>query len=324
MNARPVLLTVAAVMAAGLVTSAQNDLNEFMQQVMSRRDDNWKKLQQYILDERETVELRGPARVALFGERRDYTWFVRDGFFVRSPTRVNGAAVGDDDRQKYEDEFLARQKKREVSGRTRRGDAAPAVDPPQSDDAPRDVDGLIRQTRQPSFISSAYFLGFKFDEGRYALVGREPLDGREVLKVEYYPTKLFVPQNRVRVGPDNGRPPDRRVTPPRAQEAEMMRLMNKSSKVTLWIEPALHQIVKYDFDDLGWDFFPSQWLIRVSDAKASMTMGEMFPGIWLPRSLQMHVQLQLAVGPVGFDYGLDYHDYRQPDVSSTIRVPDHR
>src|SRR5205085_9591065 len=101
---------------------------------------------------------------------------------------------------------------------------------------------------QPSFISSAYFLGFKFDEGRYALVGREPLEGREVLKVEYYPTKLFVPKNRVRVGPDTGRPPNRRVTPPQAQEAEMMRLMNKSSKVTLWIEPASHQIVKYDFD----------------------------------------------------------------------------
>ena len=35
-----------------------------------------------------------------------------------------------------------------------------------------------------------------------------------------------------------------------------MRLMNKKSKVTLWIEPSSHQILKYTFDDLGWDFFP--------------------------------------------------------------------
>ena len=67
-----------------------------MQQVLARRDDNWKKLQQYILDERERVELRGPARITLWGEQRDYTWYIRDGFFVRSPLKVNGAAVGDD------------------------------------------------------------------------------------------------------------------------------------------------------------------------------------------------------------------------------------
>ncbi len=54
--------------------------------------------------------------------------------------------------------------------------------------------------------------------------------------------------------------------------------MNKTSKVTLWIEPASHQILKYTFDDLGWDFFPGSWLVRVSDVTASMTVGQAVPG----------------------------------------------
>src|ERR1700680_407957 len=81
---------------------AQTDLHAFIQPVMERPDDNWKKLQQYILDEREQIELRAPAHAPLWGERRDYTWFIRDGYFVRSPLKVNGADVGENDRRKYE------------------------------------------------------------------------------------------------------------------------------------------------------------------------------------------------------------------------------
>ncbi len=64
-------LCVLLASLAGTVVSTETDLDAFMQQVVARRDDNWKKLQQYILDERETVELRGPAHVPLWGERRD-------------------------------------------------------------------------------------------------------------------------------------------------------------------------------------------------------------------------------------------------------------
>ncbi len=323
---KPSALLLGAALLGGVpvITTAQNDLNQFMEQVMTRRDDNWKKLQQYVLDERETIELRGPSRTTLWGERRDYTWYIRDGFFVRSPVKVNGATVGEDDRRKYEAAYLIRQQKRENSARGSGTSPGPALAPPQDDDPPSDVDGLIRQTRQPEFVSSAYFLRFKFDEGRYALVGREPLEGRETLRIEYYPSKLFGPQNRVTVGPQSGRGPNRRTTPPRAEEAELTRLMNKNSKVTLWIEPSSHQILKYDFDDLGWDFFPAQWLVRMGDAKAAMTMGEAFPGVWLPRGLDMHVQVMLATGPVTFDYGLEYHDYRQANTNSTLIVPDGR
>ena len=34
----------------GLPLSAQSDLDAFMEKVLARRDDNWKKLQQYVLE----------------------------------------------------------------------------------------------------------------------------------------------------------------------------------------------------------------------------------------------------------------------------------
>ena len=187
--------------------AAQTDLDAFMRQVLARRDDNWKKLQQYVLDERESIDLRGPSRLPLWGERRDYTWYIRDGFFVRSPLKVNGVEIADAERRKFEADYLKRQQEREKRGQRgmvaigpsgvvveSAGQDAAAVDAA----APGSVDGLLKQTRQPGFISSAYFLRFKFEEGKYALVGRETLDGRDMLKIEYYPAKLFGGSDRRR------------------------------------------------------------------------------------------------------------------------------
>ena len=59
---RLLLCAALALVAAGTATPhAQTDLDAFMHQVVETRDTNWKKLQQYILDEREQVEMRGPA-----------------------------------------------------------------------------------------------------------------------------------------------------------------------------------------------------------------------------------------------------------------------
>jgi hypothetical protein len=303
---------------------AQSDLDAFMQQVLAKRDDNWQKLQQYVLDERETIEIRGPARATLWGERREYTWYVRDGFFVRSPVKVNGASVGDADRRQYEANFLKREQRRDQRAKDDPGERAPAATaPPDAGDAPRDLDGLIRQSQQPQFISSAYFLRFKFDEGRYALVGRERMEERDVFRIEYYPTKLFSEQSRREAIRDHALDGQRaRERNPRPEvDQQLMTLMNKTSKVTLWIDPTSQQILKYTFDDLGWNFFPARWLVRVSNVTASMTMGQPFPGIWLPRALVMDIALTLAIGPVDFRYSLDYDDYRQPDVSSRVIVP---
>ena len=172
---------------------------------------------------------------------------------------------------------------------------------------------MIRQTRQPQFISSAYFLRFKFEEGKYALVGRETLDGRDVLRIEYYPARMFGGTDRRRTGKEPS-------AADKARDAEFQRLMNKVALVTLWAEPNAHQIVKYTFDNVGFDFLPSQWLVHISDAKATMTVGQPFPDVWLPSSLDVNLAMTLAVGQFDLRYGLAYHDYRRPDVTSKVGI----
>jgi hypothetical protein len=308
-----VMLGLAGSLAAlaPLRLTAQSDLDAFMKQVVSRRDENWKKLQQYVLDERETLELRGPTRLPLWGERRDYTWYIRDGFFVRSPLKFNGVTIAEAERRKYESDYLERQKKRDVRYRSMNGLSEPAAAQDANDSS--DVAALIKQTREPQFISSAYFLRFKFEEGKYALVGRETLDGRDVLRVEYFPARMFTGTNRRRTGKEPS-------ADDRARDAEFQRLMNKVALVTLWIEPKAHQIVKYIFDNVGFDFLPAQWLVHVSDVKATMKVAEPFPDVWLPDSLDVNVALTVAIGQFDLHYGLDYHDYRQPDVTTKVGI----
>jgi len=65
-----VLVALAAVAASPVpAPPAETDLDAFMRQVLVRRDDNWKKLQQYILDEHEQIDVRGPDLRPLWGER---------------------------------------------------------------------------------------------------------------------------------------------------------------------------------------------------------------------------------------------------------------
>ena len=313
--------------AAPVRVAAENDLDAFMRQVVARRDDNWKKLQQYVLDEREQFDLRGPSRLAIWGERRDYTWYIRDGFFVRSPLKVNGVTIGEAERRKFEADYLKHAQEREK--RPGRGrvvfdlkngisvQAADATDTPEqaasSDDFARDVGSVIRQTREPQFISSAYFLRFKFEEGKYALVGHETLDGRDVLRIEYYPARMFSGTDRRQ----NGQEPSADA---KARDAEFRRLMNKVALVTLWIEPKAHQIVKYTFDNVGFDFLRMQWLMHISDFKATMTVGGPFPDMWLPTSLDVNLAMTVAVGQFDLRYALAYHDYRRPDVTSKVGI----
>jgi len=310
------LIVAAALLAlAPVAPTAQTDLDAFMREVVARRDDNWKKLQQYILDERESIELRGVNRLPIWGEKREYTWFIRDGFFVRSPVKFNGVEIDEGERRKSEAEYLRRMKERDKR-RARQAEnagTAPAAESPLDPAMPDNIDAVIRQTREPEFIRSAYFLRFKFEEGKYALVGRETLDGREVLRIEYYPARMFG-------GTDRRRGRAEASAEDKARDAQFQRLMNKVALVTLWIEPNAHQIVKYTFDNVGFDFLPAQWLVRIDDFKATMRMGQPFPGVWLPDDLDMLLTGTLAAGQVDLRYRIQYHDYRQPDVTTRVGI----
>jgi hypothetical protein len=273
------LVFLAALMAGTSSALAENDLDAFMSRVLSRRDENWKKLQQYVLEERETLRVRGPSGVPIYGFEREYSWFARDGVFIRSPLRADGVIVPEDGRRRAEEEWLKREQRRE----------------PQ------------QPSPEPQFVSAAYFLKFKFDPGQYALVGREMLDDRMVLRIEYYPTKLFT-EGRSR--------PNRRL---RDKDDEITGKMNKVALVTLWIDPGEHQILQYEFHNIDADFLPGRSLVRLEDVSASMRMGQPFPGVWLPKSLAMRFGMTLATGAVNAHYDVEYYDYKLADVTYRVR-----
>ena len=321
-------LLFGAVLSAG-AAPAENDLDALMRQVVARRDDGWKKLQQYVFDEREQLELRGTNRIPIWGERREYTWFIRDGFFVRSPLKFNGVTIGEAERLKFEADYLKQSQERDTRpGRGGNvsidgtgginidtGSSGTAAPTPAADDTiAQDVGGVVRQNRPPQFISTAYFLRFKFEEGKYALVGRETLNGHDVLRIEYYPARMFGGTDRRRNGKKETSADER------ARDAEFQRLMNKVALVTIWVEPKARQIVKYTFDNVGFDFLPTAWLVHVSDVRATMNVGEPFPDAWLPTNLEINLAMTTAVGQVDLRYGLDYHDYRVPSVTSKVGI----
>ena len=294
----------------------QTDLDEFMRQVLAKRDENWKKLQQYVLDEHERLDARGPTDAPLMGQRREYRWYIREGYFIRSPVTFDGVAVPEAERKKYEDDYFRRAKERD-----KRPEGEDRASTPQTAEAratePLSPESLIVQTQRPEFVNSAYFLRFKFEQGKYALVGRERFDGRDVLRIEYYPARLFSRNQDAA-----GKPADKDAKDPprdRRQDVEIERLMNKNSLVTLWVEPAAKQIVKYVFDNIQMDFLPISWLMRVDDLKASMTMGQPFKDVWLPKDVDMWLKLTFAFGPLSLHYHLDYKDYQEAKTSGRIR-----
>jgi len=322
-----VSVLAGAALAAGPPT-AQSDLDAFMAKVLATRDENWKKLQQYILDEIEKVAVRGPSRLPIWGEQREYRWYIRDGFFVRSPLKANGVTIGEKERLAYEERFLKRVKEREKKDQEKKqketgtpaAQAAPAgaaapERPAPPETMPGDIGALLSQSRQPEFVDSAYFLKFKFEQGKYALVGREKLDGFDVLRIEYYPAKLFAHEQEQ----EQKRQEEKKKNRGEDYEAQIEKMMNKVSLVTIWVEPKAHQIIKYTFDNVNLDFLPAAWLLRVTDLKATMTMSQPFPDIWLPRDVDFFFGGMVAIGSFDVNYHIDYKDYQQATTSGRIK-----
>lgn len=135
------------------------DIDAFMEKVLEQRDVNWDQYYNYFCKERTELVVEGALPgVPLSGFRREYLWFVRDGYVVRSPVSVNGAAVSADERKREEEKWVENQKKRE---RERNPD---------------------RET----------FMGFKFEPGNYFFAGRQKFEGSELIAVEYYPQEGFI------------------------------------------------------------------------------------------------------------------------------------
>ncbi len=316
------LAALPALAAAQPPPRPATDLDLLMEEVVARRDDNWKKLQQYILTERQKLAVTGPDGLRLYGAVHDYQWFVKDGFFIRSPLAANGVTIAEEERRRYEARYLRRMRARDERKARRDAERGVAAAPRSADPA----GDLLNQQAEPSFVSAAYFLEFRFDPGRYALAGRETLDGREVLRIEYHPARLFQDDDKTPAGPDasgttaSRRERDRERERRRERDAEdrIEQQMNKTSRVTLWVLRDEKQIVRYVFDNVDWGFMPGRTLVHIDDVTASMRMHEAFPGIWLPQAIAARVRLATALGRTAAAYDVSYSDYRQAGV--TVRV----
>jgi hypothetical protein len=314
--------TCAVLFAVCLATGAEaqppqgatpsSDLDAFMEKALKRREVNRETLDLYVLDESETFEILGPGRMRLHRSYRDYTWYVRDGMHVRSPVRFNGVSVGTDDRDRYEENWIRRERSRRE--RKAKGEK-------ESKQVTVGSEGISTNVvpTEPRFVSEAYFMDFKFEPGNYYLAGREQIEGKDVVKIEYYPERLFADDDKK--APREIRKETRGARKERELEEDIERRMNKTALVTLWVDPVEHQIVKYTFDNVWLDFLPGAWLVRVDDIRASMTMGQPFPGVWLPREMNIHAGISLANGSYEAGYARKFSQYRKAEVATKIRIP---
>ena len=452
------------------LTAAQSEIDTFMERVLQRRDENRTALHDYVLDERETFELTGPGRTPLQGFSREFTWYVQDGYLVRSPVRFDGVAIGETERREYESDWLRQERRRGIGrqrqrqgwgGRSAYDDVRRTVEQSWGKSISRDLaraiaedaqlwsdgvaaivagtdriladlggvtevgfgrvveqaragfvmldsdrlaraevarmltavipqltsgvtaatahefDGLIEllelavsfelplpdvvpsleqahaalvatgmadrarvldNTRQsvaavgppsragdsvvtvdagpastdavqaglqPRFVSEAYFLDFQFEPGNYYFAGREDLAGREVVRIEYYPERLFSDEDDQSPGSD--------------RDESIEAGFDKTSLVTLWIDPEEYQIVKFTFDNVGLDFLPLRWLVRLDDLKASMVMGQPIEGVWLPEKVELTGKVTMASGSFDVTYSRAFSEYRRADVRVRIR-----
>ena len=295
--------------------SSSTDLDRLMERALQRRDIDRRVLSDYVLDEIESFDVIGPGQTPLKRSRREYTWYVRDGIHVRSPLKFDGVPIPEDERQKYESDWLRREQSRQKR-RTEQAAEREETGKPSSFTGP---------PTEPRFVSEAYFLEFKFEPGNYYLAGHDTVDGRDVLKIDYYPTKLFDDDNKRE--DDSARSTDRsgrkanKTPEDDAEEQDIERKMNKTALVTLWVDPGSAQIVKYTFENVWMDFLPAKWLVRIDGLHASMEMEQPFPGVWLPRNISVNGEATAAPGSFGVNYRRDFTNYRKADVTTRIRIP---
>ena len=313
---RILILAVCLAAAASATPSAQSDLDSLMSRVLDRRDENWKKLQQYTLNEQETLQITALGAFRVYGFERDYLWFPRAGFFVRSPLSADGVRIDEDERHRAEDRWLSRAENREKRQAERAKKKQSEEEETECQTTPGDViltgavEDVILQSFEPGFIRSANFLRFKFDKGQYAMVGRDRMLDRDVLKIEYYPKILFNdPKKQI----------ERKMRDPNDEDEKFDAQMDKVSLVTLWVDPAERQILRYEFRIIDMDFLPGGSFVRVDSTRATMQMAEPFPNVWLPASVAMRFRLTSAAGPLEARYDVKYRDYRLPTVTARVR-----
>lgn len=265
-------------------TAAQDDVNDFMEQVLAKREINWEATYDYVFNEVEKLRIRGTEIAALQSFDREYTWYVREGYLVRSPWSINGVEVDKETRERAELEWIADVQEDENNARIQRDS----------------------------------FFDFEFEPGNYLFAGRETFAGREVVKIEYYPTDAVFgdddeSERRRRRERDGDRNEDDEF-----DEEELEHMFAKTSLVTLLVVPEEHQIVKWTFENVGFEFLPYRWLFRMDELRASMVMNQSVEGVWLPHRIQVSAAASTASFDLQVAYSREFSDYKEPAVGAGV------
>ncbi len=275
-------------------TPTQDEIDAFMEKVLERREINWNELYNYTFSELERLRIRGTEIAALQSFDQEYTWYVRDGYLVRSPWKVNGEEVDAAEREEAELKWIA------------------------------DVEDDESKAR----IERDSFFDFEFEPGNYLFAGRDTFEGHDVVIIEYYPTNLFSDDddsNRRERAPDDQTGDDEAERESRRDdeddefdEEELEHMFDKTSLVTMLVIPEEHQIVKWTFENVGFEFLPYRWLVRMDELRASMIMHQPIEGIWLPREIGASASASTASFELEVEYTRGFFEYKETAVGAGV------
>src|SRR5437867_2152768 len=147
------------------------------------------------------------------------------------------------------------------------------------------------------------FFHFRFEPGSYLYAGRQVFEGRELVAIEYYPNK------RRNEGQEQKN----------KKEDEYERMFKKTILVTMLIEPKEYQIVRITFDNVGLEFLPFRWLVRLEELRATMTMHKPLGDVWLPRLIVAAGSIDTAGPSLSVKYTREFYDYGKTDVKVKLR-----
>ncbi len=159
----------------------------------------------------------------------------------------------------------------------------------------RKKDGTVKTPGRDSFFR------FKFEPGNYLFAGHRHFQGRDLVVVEYYPRHLFADEK-------NGSEDDKYET-----------MLDKTSRVTMLVDPATHQMIHVEFENAGLDFLPGRWLVRIDELQAAMTMGKPFNKVWLPATITAVARVRTAAGSLDIHFKREFRDYQRTKVRVKLR-----
>jgi len=262
----------------------QDDIDAFMETVLANREINWQATYDYVFNEVEKLRIRGADIAALQSFDQEYTWYVREGYLVRSPWSINGVEVDRETREKAELEWIADVKEDDNNARIQRDS----------------------------------FFDFEFEPGNYLFAGREIFEGHEVVKIEYYPTDAFFGDEDENKGEGERRRKRDRDEDDEFDEEEFEHMFAKTSLVTMLVLPEERQIVQWTFENVSFEFLPYRWLFRMDEIRASMTMDQPIEGVWLPREIRASARASTASFDLEVEYARTFGDYKEPAVGAGV------